>query len=77
MKKLEKIVKQDASPSTPEADDADSRTQLAQSSRKAGYCFIGEDRGFRSCVNVDESDQCISGKIFPTEAICINPNLRQ
>jgi hypothetical protein len=44
---------------------------------KSGYCYIGEDRGFRSCVKVGQMDQCMSGDIFPTEAICINPNLRE
>ena len=46
-------------------------------SGKSGYCYIGEDRGFRSCVKVGQMDQCMSGDIFPTEAICINPNLRE
>jgi hypothetical protein len=43
---------------------------------KAGWCFIGEDRGHRSCVKVSENDKCMSGDIFPTQAVCINPNLR-
>jgi hypothetical protein len=43
---------------------------------KAGWCFIGEDRGHRSCVKVSETDKCMSGDIFPTQAVCINPNLR-
>ena len=59
----------------PQPDDATSRTQ--RSSGKAGYCYIGEDRGFRSCLKVGEQDTCMSGDIFPTHAICINPRLRQ
>lgn len=58
----------------PQPDDATSRTQR---SGKAGYCYIGEDRGFRSCLKVGEQDTCMSGDIFPTHAICINPRLRQ
>jgi hypothetical protein len=45
-------------------------------SGKAGWCYIGEDRGFRSCVQVDETDVCMSGDIFPSQEICVNPNLR-
>jgi hypothetical protein len=60
---------------TPIADDATSVTQSAGRS-KSGYCYIGEDRGFRSCIKVGENDQCMSGDIFPTMDICINPNLR-
>jgi hypothetical protein len=60
---------------TPLPDDATSVTQGAGRS-KSGYCYIGEDRGFRSCIKVGENDQCMSGDIFPTMDICINPNLR-
>ena len=42
-----------------------------------GFCYIGEDRGNRSCVEVDESALCMSGEIFPSRNICINPNLRE
>jgi hypothetical protein len=60
---------------TPLPDDATSVTQGGGRS-KSGYCYIGEDRGFRSCIKVGENDQCMSGDIFPTMDICINPNLR-
>ena len=59
----------------PSPDDATSVTQSGGRS-KSGYCYIGEDRGFRSCINVGENDQCMSGDIFPSMDICINPNLR-
>lgn len=61
----------------PQPDDATSRTQRGQRSGKSGYCYIGEDRGFRSCIKLGEEDTCMSGDIFPTQAICINPRLRQ
>jgi len=57
-----------------EADDTSSSIQKAQS--KGGYCYIGEERGYRSCMQVDSGDMCMSGEIFPTSEICINPNLR-
>ena len=59
----------------PLPDDATSVTQTGGRS-KSGFCYIGEDRGFRSCIQVGENDQCMSGDIFPTMDICINPNLR-
>jgi len=43
---------------------------------QSGWCFIGEDRGFRSCALVNEDDKCMSGDIFPSQELCINPNLR-
>jgi hypothetical protein len=44
---------------------------------KAGWCYIGEDRGFRSCSEVGVNDKCMSGDIFPSQEICVNPNLRK
>jgi hypothetical protein len=63
-------------PIIPEADESTSRIQMNPTS-KSGFCYIGEDRGFRSCIEVGEGDVCMSGDIFPTESICINPNLRE
>ena len=66
----------DSLPQLPEPDDATSSTQK-NGSGKAGYCYIGEDRGFRSCIKVNEDDKCMSGQIFPSSDICVNPNLRE
>lgn len=63
--------------SFPIPDDAGSKTQASKAKSNAGYCYIGEDRGFRSCIQVNDSDTCMSGDIFPTQEICINPSLRQ
>lgn len=69
------ISKQNAS--MPEPDDSSSATQRQAGAHKAGYCYIGEDRGFRSCLKVGEGDMCMSGDIFPSMDICVNPNLRE
>lgn len=66
----------DAPISQPEADEASSVTQKGRVSGKAGYCLVGEDRGIRSCVKVGEGDTCMSGNIFPSKDVCINPSLR-
>jgi len=63
-------------PVIPQADDSTSAIQMNPTS-KAGFCYIGEDRGFRSCIDVGAGDVCMSGDIFPTEALCVNPNLRE
>lgn len=59
-------------PSPVETDDSVQRS----GSKKSGYCYIGEDRGIRSCIKVNKKDICMSGDIFPTKEICINPKLR-
>ncbi len=57
-----------------QADDASSSIQ--HGAPKAGWCYIGEDRGFRTCAEVGVNDTCMSGDIFPTSEICVNPSLR-
>ena len=61
----------------PDPDESGSITQQSKSPPKSGYCYIGEDRGFRSCIKVGEGDKCMSGDIFPSKEICINPSLRE
>ena len=54
-------------------------TTLSQKKDKSakGFCFIGEDRGARSCIQAGIGDICMSGDIFPSMEICINPRLRE
>lgn len=59
------------------ADEASSSIQSSKTAGKAGWCYIGEDRGFRSCIKVGENDQCMSGDIFPSQEICMYPELRE
>tara|TARA_B100000795_G_C22806835_1_gene445633 strand:- start:10036 stop:10947 length:912 start_codon:yes stop_codon:yes gene_type:complete len=42
-----------------------------------GYCYVGNDRNVRTCVKVGMGDTCVSGKVFPTMDVCINPNLKE
>jgi hypothetical protein len=57
-----------------QADEASSNIQSGPP--KSGWCYIGEDRGFRTCAEVGPNDKCISGDIFPSQDICVNPTLR-
>ena len=61
---------------SPSPDDSTSKTQKHRSG-KAGYCYIGEDRGFRSCIKVEAGDKCMSGDVFSRPEICMNPSLRE
>jgi len=54
----------------------DSTSSIQSGVQKSGWCYIGEDRGFRTCAEVGPNDTCMSGDIFPSQEICINPNLR-
>lgn len=67
----EKVDKQNI----PEPDESGSSSQMTKTG-KSGFCYIGSDRNIRSCVEVGRNDTCMSGDIFPTKDICVNPNLR-
>jgi len=44
---------------------------------KKGYCFIGSENNVRVCASVGVNDKCMSGEIFPSQEICMNPRLRE
>ena len=56
--------------------EAHEASSSAHSADKPGWCYVGEDRGYRTCSQVGVNDQCMSGDIFPTQELCMNPNLR-
>lgn len=43
---------------------------------KSGWCFIGQDKLTRTCAQVGVNDACMSGNIYPTQDVCVNPSLR-
>lgn len=53
----------------------DSRSSI-QTTGKSGWCYIGEEQGIRTCAEIGVNDACMSGDVFPNQAICMNPNLR-
>ena len=57
----------------PQPDESSSSVQ---STGKAGWCYIGMDRNTRTCSQVGVNDTCMSGDIFPSQDICMNPSLR-
>jgi hypothetical protein len=53
----------------------ESRSSI-QTTGKSGWCYIGEEKGFRVCSEIGINDGCMSGNVFPNLEICMNPNLR-
>jgi hypothetical protein len=58
-----------------EPSPAFSRSSI-QTTGKEGWCYIGEEHGVRACSEIGVNDVCMSGDVFPNQAICMNPNLR-
>lgn len=76
------IEKKEINNNIPQPDDSIDSIDKINKSRgnnknNLGYCYVGSDHGYRSCIDVENYDDCLSGDIFPTKDICINPNLRQ
>lgn len=51
-------------------DSTTSAIQQSKLSSKAGWCYIGEDRGYGSCLKVDENQFCMSGHVYDNESAC-------
>ena len=75
-KEKEKSIKQALAYAAKNQYPSPNDTTSNKSQPKSGFCFIGEDRGHRSCVEVSENDKCMSGNIFPSMDVCVNPKLR-
>ena len=55
--------------------DSSSDSQIQRGAPK-GWCYIGHTRGVRSCIHVNNINMCQSGKVYPSQAVCVNPRLR-
>ena len=71
---LEKAL-DNAKQSVDQVSPDDSRSSI-QNTGKSGWCYIGNDTGIRTCSEIGVNDVCMSGDVFPSQEICMNPNLR-
>jgi hypothetical protein len=46
------------------------------SSEQHGYCYVGKENNIRHCAKVSSKSKCMSGDIFPTMDLCVNPKIR-
>ena len=76
LKDIESTLDERSRTKTHQEPTADESNSSVQEPRKSGYCYIGTEKGFRTCMYVGKQDMCSSKKIFPTMEICMNPNLR-
>jgi hypothetical protein len=61
----------------PNSDIAENPIQKPISSNKNGWCYIGEYENRRKCIEVAEHDKCMSGQVFPSQQVCLNPTMTQ
>lgn len=73
---LNKALNSSESQQPHEDYQANEASSSVHNAGKSGWCYIGMDRGFRTCGEVGVNDTCMSGDIFPSQEICMNPRLR-
>ena len=61
----------------PNEDTTANPIQNPISSNKIGWCLVGEVGSRRGCIMVDDESKCMSGQIFPSKKMCLNPTLTQ
>lgn len=57
---------QGPNPSSPE-----DHIQKSVSASKTKWCLAGEYQNKRGCIDISESDKCMSGEVFPNEQLCL------
>jgi len=68
------LIKSSAkAPDDPNPDTSDNKIQNAVGSSKTKWCLVGEYENKRGCIDIKESDKCLSGQVFPSEQQCLNP----
>jgi hypothetical protein len=64
-------------PNQPSPDASTSPIQTSPSSSKSQWCLVGEYNGARGCINITDQDKCMSGQVFPSQQMCLNPTMTQ
>lgn len=59
----------------PSPTPSTSPIQNPISSAKTSYCLVGEFEQKRGCIEIGENDMCMSGQLFSSKEMCLNPTL--
>jgi len=51
------------------------KKELSTNTEKNEWCFYGKSGGTRYCT-LTEGNKCMSGEIFPSKDLCVNPKLK-
>lgn len=67
------IGQQNAQIPSPDTTENPIQNQISQ--EKSSWCLVGEYKGRRGCIEVSEHDKCMSGQVYPSQKMCLNPTL--
>lgn len=76
LKQIERTVEQKKDLKPQKRILPDTSGSSVQLPKRKGFCYIGSQDGNRTCLETNVNDTCMSGEIFPTMDVCINPSLR-
>ena len=60
-------------PSEPSPDTSENTIQKPITSDKWNWCLVGEYQNKRGCIEITDTDKCMSGQVFPSQKMCLNP----
>lgn len=60
-------------PKEPSPDSSENAIQKPISSDKWNWCLVGEYQNKRGCIEITDTDKCMSGQVFPSQQMCLNP----
>lgn len=73
---LDRILNEGSiTPTEPSPTASENPIQKPISSNKKSWCLVGEYQEKRGCIEIDEHDKCLSNQVFPSQKLCLNPNL--
>ena len=73
--KLNSKESKETKPKEVKPDTSENPIQKPITAEKMNWCLVGEYENKRGCVSVTDSDKCLSGQIFPSQQMCLNPTL--
>jgi hypothetical protein len=62
-------------PITADTTASSIQTPISVKKTSNAWCLVGEYEGKRGCVSVEDSTKCLSGQVFPSQQLCVNPAL--
>jgi hypothetical protein len=62
-------------PKGPVPTPSENPIQKPISAGKNNWCLVGEYDQKRGCIEIKDQDKCLSGQVFPTQQMCLNPTL--
>ena len=68
---LKKSLSMPIQTNVPNQDIAENPIQKPISSVKQNWCLVGDFDNKRKCVQMDQHEKCMSGKIFESEQACV------